>query len=80
MPAFWQRSHESVENLLTFAVNTCGNCARLWDPDLRPAARPFCVFNSHLIALAQKRSDAGAPFDTDLPEWFPTNCATHVDK
>jgi len=79
MPKFWQRAPCSVENLCTFVVQVCADCARFADPDLREEARPICILNSYLAALATKRADEGAPFDSDLPEWMPTVCARHMD-
>jgi len=77
---FWQRSVWSIENLCTFVVHTCADCERYWTPALRDEARPFCILPTFFAAMAQKRSDDGNPFASDLPEWFPLGCAYHMDK
>lgn len=64
----------------TFAVQTCFDCARYWDPDLRPAARPICVLNSYDAAEAYQHYLDGNPYYYELPEWFPLGCSYHMDK
>jgi len=76
---FWQRDAWSIENTCTYIAETCLDCARYADPDLRDAARPFCVMTSWYAAQAQKRIDAGHPYQSDLPEWFPVGCEFHQD-
>lgn len=77
---FWQRTPDSIENLCAFVLNTCGTCARYWNPNLRDAARPFCVHPSFFADMAQRRADVGHPFDSSLPEWSPLDCTYHMDK
>ena len=78
MFVFWQRSHESIENLCTFTAETCLDCARLTNPGLRVAARPICIASSHLFTIAQEHIDEGNPYASNLPEWFPSACPYHM--
>jgi hypothetical protein len=77
---FWQRNRSSVENTCTFCVQTCLGCARLWDPNLRPAARPICIMNSYDAAQGTEHYYEGNPYYYELPEWDPLGCSYFQSK
>ena len=77
---FWQRDPKSIENTCSFFANTCFVCARLWDPLLRPDARPICILNSYDFAEAERYYYEGNPYAYDLPEWDPLGCSEFAAK
>lgn len=79
MQFFWT-GWNSIQNYCAFALHVCWWCKRFWTPELRDAARPWCIWKQHYGDwLEQQYPDI--PDEWFLaPTWIPTECGMRLDK